>query len=192
MLNINFNPFPDLETKRFMLRRLSVDDVNEVYSLRSNPETMKYIPRPLLKNNDEALGHINMINEKIDANQGINWAICYKDNPKFIGLLGIFKIYEENFRAEIGYMILPDYHNQGIVTEALEAIIKYGFDVMNLHSLEAIIDPQNIASEKVLLKNGFIKEAHLIENEFAEGKFWDTVIYSLLKRNRLKTTIFEK
>ena len=86
-------------------------------------------------------------------------------------------------------MILPDYHNQGIVTEVLEAIIDYGFDDMNLHSLEAVIDPKNIASEKVLIKNGFIKEAHLIENEFAEGKFWDTVIYSLLKRNRLKTII---
>ena len=98
----------------------------------------------------------------------------------------MYKIDEPNFRSEIGYMILPEFNNQGIVTEAVKAVVDYGFDVMNLHSIEGIIDPGNLASEKVLQKNGFVKEAHLIENEFAEGKFWDTVIYSLLKRNRLK------
>ena len=52
-----------------------------------------------------------------------------------------------------------------------------------MHSIEAVIDPENIASERVLQKNGFVKEAHILENELYDGKFWDTVIYSLLKRN---------
>ncbi len=186
MLNINFNPFPVLETEKLILRRLNNDDVNEVLELRGNAETMKFIPRPLAKTTDDALAHIKTINDKIESNEGINWAICLKDNPKFIGLLGLYKIYKENFRAEIGYMILPDFNNRGIVSEAILAVNNYGFDVMNLHSIEAVIDPENFASEKVLIKNGFVKEAHLIENEFAESKFWDTVIYSLLKKNRLK------
>jgi ribosomal-protein-alanine N-acetyltransferase len=54
---------------------------------------------------------------------------------------------------------------------------------MNLHSIEAVIDPENSASEKVLQKIGFVKEAHILENELYDGKFWDTVIYSMLKRN---------
>ncbi|MBC7642022.1 MAG: GNAT family N-acetyltransferase [Flavobacterium sp.] len=186
MLNINFTPFPILETERLLLRCLNNDDINDVFALRSNPETMKFIPRPLLTNNDEALAHIKMINDKIDADEGINWAICLKNSSKFVGLLVLFKIYQENFRAEIGYMILPKYNNQGIVTESIREVVNYGFDIINLHSIEAIIDPENNASERVLLKNGFIKEAHILENEFAEGKFWDTVIYSLLKRNRLR------
>jgi ribosomal-protein-alanine N-acetyltransferase len=53
---------------------------------------------------------------------------------------------------------------------------------MQLHSIEAIIDPENRASERVLQKSGFVKEAHILENEFYDGKFLDTVIYSLLKR----------
>ena len=186
MLNINFNPFPVLETNRLVLRRIDNNDVNEVFALRSNPETMQFIPRPLVKNNDEALSHIKMINEKIDANEGINWVICTKNNPKFMGLLGLFKIYPENFRSEIGYMLLPEHNNQGYITEAIQEVINYGFDVMNLHSIEAIIDPENGASEKVLLKNGFKNEAHFVENMFAEGKFWDALVYSLLQRNRLK------
>ena len=184
MLNINFNPFPNLETDRLVLRRLNDNDAEAVLKMRGNPETMKFIPRPLHKNIDDALAHIKIINDNIDNNIGINWAISYKNSTHFIGLLGLYKIYEPNFRAEIGYMILNEFNNQGIVTEAVKAIIDYGFDVMNLHSIEGIIDPGNFASEKVLQKNGFVKEAHLIENEFAEGKFWDTVIYSLLKRNR--------
>ena len=185
MLNINFNPFPNLQTERLVLRQLNDNDAEAVLKMRGNPETMKFIPRPLHKNIDDALAHIKIINDKIDDNTGINWVISLKNNPNFIGLLGLYKIDEPNFRSEIGYMILPEFNNQGIVTEAVKAVVDYGFDVMNLHSIEGIIDPGNLASEKVLQKNGFVKEAHLIENEFAEGKFWDTVIYSLLKRNRL-------
>jgi ribosomal-protein-alanine N-acetyltransferase len=80
-------------------------------------------------------------------------------------------------------MILPQYNGQGIVTEAIKAVLEYGFEDMNMHSIEAVIDPDNSASERVLQKNGFIKEAHILENEYYDGKFWDTVIYSLLKRN---------
>ena len=186
MLNINFTPFPELETERLFLRKLNNDDAAAVLKMRGNAETMKFIPRPLHQNIDDALAHIKIINDKIDDNTGINWAISYKNTTDFIGLLGLYKIHETNFRAEIGYMILPKYNNHGIVAEAVKAVVDYGFDVMNLHSIEGVIDPGNFASEKVLIKNGFVKEAHLIENEFAEGKFWDTVIYSQLKRNKFK------
>ena len=80
-------------------------------------------------------------------------------------------------------MILPEYNGKGITSEAIKVVIEYGFEQMQLHSIEAVIDPENNASEKVLQKNGFVKEAHILENELWEGKFWDTVIYSLLKRN---------
>lgn len=183
MLTINFHPFKNLETERLLLRRVSNDDVNEILELRGNPETMKYIPRPLATNKDEALAHIKMINDKIEANEGINWAITIKGNSKLIGVIGHYRIQPENHRCEIGYMILPQYNGQGIVTEAVKVVLEYGFDDLQMHSIEGVIDPNNIASERVLLKNGFAKEAHILENEFWDGKFWDTVIYSLLKRN---------
>ena len=100
-----------------------------------------------------------------------------------IGFLGHYRIQPENHRAEIGYMILPQYQGKGYVTEAIKAVMEYGFNQMNLHSIEAVIDPENYASEKVLQKIGFVKEAHILENELYDGKFWDTVIYSMLKRN---------
>jgi len=183
MLNINFIPFPNLETDRLLLRRIDITDVNEIFALRSNKETMKYIPRPLAKTKEDALGHITMIEEKIENNEGINWAITLKCNPKLIGIIGHYRIKPEHFRAEIGYMLLPEYHGKGIITEAIKETVNYGFQIMKLHSIEAIIDPENYASEKVLQKSGFVKEAHLKENEYYEGRFLDTVIYSILNKH---------
>ncbi len=186
MLIFNFNPFPILESNRLTLRRLTQADVGSILELRGNAENMKFIPRPIAKTESDALEHLAMIDLKIENNEGINWAITLKSTKEFIGIIGHYCIKPENFRSEIGYMILPEFKNIGITTEAIKAVVDYGFDIMNLHSTEAIIDPKNSASEKVLQKNGFVKEAHFLENEFYDGQFLDTVIYSQLKRNRLK------
>lgn len=183
MITINFHPFQNIETERLLLRRLDENDAEEVFAMRSNPEIMKYIPRPLAKTKEDALEHIATIEGKIVDNTGINWGITIKGNPKIIGIIGHYRISPENHRAEIGYMSLPEHNGKGYITEAIKAVVAYGFEQMNLHSIEAIIDPGNIASERVLQKNGFVKEAHILENELWDDKFWDTVIYSLLKRN---------
>jgi [ribosomal protein S5]-alanine N-acetyltransferase len=180
---IQFSPFPILESERLVFRALNNDDAPEIQELRGDPKNMKYIPRPLVTNTKEALEHIKMIQDKIDSNEGINWAVTEKESGKFIGLMGHYRIKPEHFRCELGYMLLPQYHNKGYMTEAIKVVLEYGFNVMQMHSIEAVIDPRNLASEKVLLKNGFVKEAHILENEFYNGTFIDTVIYSILKRN---------
>mgnify|MGYP006374500647 FL=1 len=180
MLTINFSPFPILETERLILRRVLPSDVKEMFELRSNPETMKYIPRPLLTNHEEALAHIQMMEDKIETNEGINWAITLKGDDKMLGVIGHYRIKPEHYRAEVGYMILPEYHGKGITTEAVQCVVDYGFNTMQLHSIEGVIDPENEASERVLQKCGFVKEAHFKENEFYDGKFIDAVVYSKL------------
>ncbi len=180
MLTINFSPFPILETERLTLRRVLPSDVKEMFELRSNPETMKYIPRPLVTNYDEALAHIKMMEDKIETNEGINWAITLKGDDKMLGVIGHYRIKPEHYRAEVGYMILPEYHGKGITTEAVQCVVDYGFNTMQLHSIEGVIDPENEASQRVLQKCGFVKEAHFKENEFYDGKFIDAVVYSKL------------
>jgi len=181
MLDINFSPFPNLETERLYLRRVDANDAPEIFAMRSDAETMKYIPRPLVANLEEARAHAAMIDDKINNNEGINWAICLKSDPKMIGVIGHYRIKPEHYRSEIGYMLLPDFHGKGYVSEAVASMLEYGFNDMKLHSIEAIIDPGNEASAKVLEKNGFVREAHLKENEYFNGKFLDTVIYSILE-----------
>ena len=186
MLSVNFKPFPILESQRLIMRRITNSDVEPIFELRSDPETMKFVPRPLAASLEDALGHIATINSKIDNNEGINWAITCKENNSLIGIIGHYIIRKEHFRSEIGYMLLPRFNGKGFMTEAVGAVLRYGFEQMKLHSVEAIIDPGNYASARVLQKNGFVQEAHLRENEFYNGRFLDTVIFSKLSPESAK------
>ena len=183
MLEFNFTPFPNLETHRLNLRRLISTDVNEILALRSNPEIMKFIPRPLITTQEEALEFISAMDTNVNNNSVINWAITTKENDQLIGMIGYYRMKPENYRAEVGYILSAEYHGQGIMTEALQRVVQFGFEEMGLNSIEAVIDPENYGSEKVVLKNNFVKEGHFKEQAFFEGKFLDSVFYSLLKKN---------
>lgn len=181
-LNTNFSEFPVLTTANLILREVDEKDVDEVFFLRSDKEIMKYIPRPLAQTKQDALDRIQMFRDAREKEEGIHWTITQKGSDKLIGIISIFKIDKENLRSEIGYILHPDYQGKGIISEALQKIIEFGFEKINLHSLTAIIDPRNIASEKVLQRANFEKEAHFKEDCFYEGEFLDSVHYSILKK----------
>lgn len=182
MLQLNFTPFPKLESNRLCFRKLTHEDAPEVLKLRGDKKIMKFIPRPLATNINEALEHINLINGKIDENKDINWAITEKNSNKCIGIIGFYRTQPEHYRTEIGYMIDIDYWGKGYISEAVKVLLDYAFNTLNFHSIEAVIDSRHIASEKVLIKNGFRKEAHFIEDFFYNNEFSDTVKYGILKR----------
>ena len=180
MLAPDFTPFPILTTSRLVLRKITTDDVPELFIIRSDERIMKHIDRPRAKTNEDVNAFINLINNFEKNNDAINWAICFKDNPKLIGNVCFWRIEKENYRAEIGYTLHYDYWGKGIMNEVIKEVINYGFKEMKLHSIEANINPENEASAKLLEKNKFTREAYHKENYFFEGKFLDTVIYSLI------------
>ncbi|MEO5572405.1 MAG: GNAT family N-acetyltransferase [Bacteroidia bacterium] len=180
MLEINFNPFPELSTERLTLRQFTNEDVHELFVLRSDKKVMQFIPRPLAKTTDDILQLIQKVNEMISKNEGINWAVTLKNDSKVIGMIGYFRMAKEHYRAEVGYMLHPAYQGKGIMREALNTVIDYGFSVMKLHSMEAIVDPQNLPSAKLLERYGFTKAGFFKEHEFFDGKFFDSFYYTLL------------
>ena len=117
----------------------------------------------------------------LEAYKGINYGITIKGSDRIIGTVGFWNMSKPDGRAEIGYMLHGDFHQKGIMPEALTAVLKYGFEKMNLHSVEARVHPENSPSIRVLLKKGFKKEAHFRQNYFFEGAFLDTVAFGLLK-----------
>ena len=106
--------------------------------------------------------------------------IFFINLPKLIGTIGFWQIDKENYRAEIGYLLHPDQQGNGLMQEAIETVLQYGFQTMKLHSVEANVNPANIASIKLLEKKKFNKEAFFKENYYYNGKFLDTSVYSLL------------
>ncbi len=181
MLETNFSPFPEITTERLLLRELAIPDAPAVQPLRSNEDVMKYINRPLTLTVKDAEDWIGIVIDALVKNEGITWCMCLKDTPlELVGTIGLWRIEKENYRAEIGYMLAPSLHGKGIMNEAIEKVVDYGFRTMKLHSIEGRIDPRNIASGKVLQKTGFVKEAHFKEAYYMRGSFVDTAVYSIL------------
>ena len=180
MLNLEFDPFPTLLTERLILRQISLGDAEILFSMRSSEKMMAFIQRPLAKTIEDATKLIESIQEGLGKNESILWVISLKNDPKLIGTIGFWRTQPEHFRAEIGYLLHADYWQQGIMYEALVKVLEYGFNVMNCHSVEAHIDPRNTASQRLLEKAGFVKEAHFKEDFFWEGQFLDSAVYSKL------------
>lgn len=181
MLKPNFLPFPERSTERLLLRKFTLADAAAVMHLRSNPDVMKYINRPLTLTVADAEAWITIVLENLQKSDGINWCICLKEEPSVhVGNIGLWRLEKENYRAEIGYMLEPYLHGQGIMHEAVREVMNYGFRDMKLHSVEGCIDPRNIASGKVLEKAGFVQEAYFKENYFVRDHFADTAVYSIV------------
>jgi len=183
MLNINFKPFPILESDRLILRAVKPEDAQAVFEMRSDPRVMQYIDRPLATSIEDGQKKIKAIQEMVAEGSAVNWAITLKGNPKSIGNIGFWRFAPENFRIEIGYMLHPDHFRKGIMSEAMQMTLKYAFEVMNTNSIEARISPSNVPSVGVAEKNGFVKEAHFRENYYFDGKFLDTLVYCILRKD---------
>lgn len=180
MLTPNFHPFPVLTTERLILRQITFDDADDLFVLRSDERLMRYIGRPLAQTTEDALQLIKKIQDALEANDGISWGISLKADPKLIGTIGYWRIVKEHYRAEIGYLISLEQQGKGLMQEAIGVALDYAFSELQLHSIEANVNPANVASIKLLERNKFIKEAHFKENYFFNGVFHDTFIYSLL------------
>jgi ribosomal-protein-alanine N-acetyltransferase len=181
MIEFNFNPFPELTTERLLLRRITDADLPALFAMRRDRKIMQYIDRPIAVTIDDALALLTKMDDLIDTNEGINWAITIQGKPEMIGNIGYYRSQREHHRSEIGYMMIPECEGKGIMHEAMNACIKYGFGPMGLHTIEGVVNPANDKSIKVLERCGFVREGYYKENYYFNGTFLDTGVYSLLK-----------
>ncbi|MBC7947748.1 MAG: GNAT family N-acetyltransferase [Chitinophagaceae bacterium] len=180
MLDVNFSPFPVLTTERLSLRQIDFSDAEDLFRLRSDERVMRYIDRPIAKTVEDSMELIGRISGDLVANNGITWVITLRDDNRLIGTIGHWKLMKEHYRAEVGYLLDPRHQGKGIMREALAKILDYGFKELKLHSVEANVNPANSGSIRLLEGLRFRKEAHFRENYYYNGKFMDSLVYSLL------------
>src|SRR5688500_12084038 len=137
MRNKSFTPFPVLKTERLTLRQLVSDDANEIFALRSDGNVNKYLDRKPSKSIDDAKRFIQTIDENIQRNDSIYWAITLNGTDKLIGTICLFEFSDDNLKAEIGYELLPDFQGKGIMQEATSKVIDFGIQHIGLNSIEA-------------------------------------------------------
>ncbi|MEA1978897.1 MAG: GNAT family protein [Chloroflexota bacterium] len=182
-LDVVFGPFPQLETERLILRELRSDDAELLFSVLGDEEVTQFY-------DDEVFRDISQASEQIDAwtagfraRRCIRWAITQRKNREIIGTCGYYGFHSLHKRAGIGYELARSFWQQGIMTEALGAIIAFGFIRVGLNRIEAVVMPENEASVRLLGGLGFHQEGVLREyEEWGNKGCIDLKMFSLLRR----------
>jgi ribosomal-protein-alanine N-acetyltransferase len=159
--------FPVIETDRLVLRALNSDDADALLKLRSDEQVNLYIDRPPTKTVADAQAFI----DKILNTGSTYWVINLKNAPGLIGTICLWNFDAEKSMAEIGYELMPHHQGKGIMNEAIQAIIRYSLDELQLRVLAAITHPDNEASAKLLKRNGFVLDEvnEFVSKEDADG-----------------------
>ena len=181
-----FKSFPEFESERLLFRKILLSDVKDLLLIRSNDDVMRFMDVTRFESIADAEKWVHSVSESYDKETGIMWGIVEKQSNHFIGYFGFWRMIPEHCRAEIGYALKPEYWGRGYMYETINRMAEFGFENMKLHSIEANVNPDNEKSKKVLEKIGFKKEAYFRENYLFDGKFLDSIIYSLLENDLTK------
>lgn len=177
--------FPQLETERLLLRELKSTDAEAVYRYLSDPEVTRYLATPPHRSLKQTQDLLNFLVSLFEKGEGFRWGITLKAGDAagvVIGTCGYHAWAKDHFRAEIGYELARAYWGQGIMAEATEALLTFGFEQMALHRVEAMVLEGNRASARFLEKLGFQQEAVLRDYEFVQGRFRDVLLFALLSK----------
>ncbi|MBP6178042.1 MAG: GNAT family N-acetyltransferase [Anaerolineales bacterium] len=176
----SFENFPLLSTPNLILRDLRLTDLDDLYEYASDPEIDHYTPWDHYKNIEEARENLNDFLEAYEKHGFWAWGIEHRVDKKLIGIININKP-GYNRKVEVGYTIARKYWGQGLATEALQVLIQYGFEKLDVARIEAVILPENKASSKVLLKAGMKFEGLLRSYQVWKGKPSDLEMYAIVK-----------
>lgn len=177
-MTFKFIPFPIITTERLHLRKTTLEDTKVTHFLRSDKEVNKYIDRPIPTTLKDAEDFIQRITLESEIGKSINWSICLKENGQMVGSICLWNFSSDSKIGEVGYALDTKYHNQGIMSEALKAIIDFGFNELALEEIEAYTHRNNESSKRLLTKNQF----KLVESKNDKDNL-DNVIFSLKSIN---------
>lgn len=179
---IDWKYLPAIDAERVTLRWITDEDVDSLYSIFSDSEVMRYWSSPPLENREEAATLLDRIHQNFHERTYFQWGIARRTDNRVIGTTTLFHLDLSNRRAEIGYALGRDHWGQGYIQEALNALFAFAFDELDLHRLEADVDPRNARSIRTLERLGFQREGYLRERWHVAGDIQDALFYGLLKR----------
>jgi [ribosomal protein S5]-alanine N-acetyltransferase len=162
--------FPEIKTKRLLLRQFVKSDLQKVYEGLSHPDVIKHygISYDSL---EEAKAQLEWFTYLEKTKTGIWWAVCCRNTKQFYGAGGINNIDETNKKAELGYWLLPEYWSKGIMSESLPKIIDHAFNNLGLDMVEGVVETENEVCKKSIVRLGFFHDKSKDHTEFKNGKF---------------------
>jgi ribosomal-protein-alanine N-acetyltransferase len=179
------NAFPELLTERLRLRRIIASDVSAVLDLFGDERVVEFYDLARFTSPDQAEKMISQFDEMHAARKGIRWAITLRSEDRLIGTCGFNEWLKISRRGTLGYDLTPSHWNHGYMTEALRAVMDYGFKEMNLNRLEAYVMSGNLGSIQLLRKLGFQLEGVLRQRGFWKGAFHDLQLFASLREDAM-------
>ncbi len=181
----DFGSMPTFETDRLVLRQIDSDsDLDALFQLFADPEVARYTDTGPFESPNEAVEVMEWIDGIFTQRQGMRWALILKAaDDTLIGTAGYNQWHRSNNSAEIGYDLAQRYWGQGLMTEALEPLLAFGFEQMALNRIEADVTVGNEASMHVLTKLGFQREGLLRQRGFWKATYHDVWLFSLLRKD---------
>lgn len=176
-----YSSLPTMETERLVLRKIVLDDAEDMFAYGSDPEVSRYVTWNQHHSKSDTEEFVEFVLGQYEAGRLAPWGIEWKETGKIIGTIDFVSWNTNHHFAEIGYVIARNHWGKGITTEAVKELIKYGFTKMGLVRVQAKCFVENIGSERVMEKAGMKFEGILRKSMLIKGKHRDLKMYSILK-----------
>lgn len=163
-----------------MLRQATQEDAEAIFALFSDPNVTQFHDLDTFTHLDEAVGVVGRRAKGFETGRGIRWGIACKPSNYLVGSCGFTWDKAVN-AAGVGYELASQFWRQGIMSEALRAILNYGFEVKGVQFVTAEIMLDNVASRRLLEKLGFQSQGILRERGFWKGKHHDLEEFRLMR-----------
>jgi ribosomal-protein-alanine N-acetyltransferase len=174
--------FPVIETKRLRLRKPIDEDVKPLFELCQDEAVMLYYGNEPFNEEPQAQKELDWFLKIWREGTGTRWIISLKGKDNFIGEIGFYNYEKKHKKAEIGYKLVRQHWRKGYMSEALESMLDYMYNTMDLNRIQALVDPRNTASFILLEKQGFQREGVLRDYEYERGDYVDLIMLSILRR----------
>lgn len=173
---------PTLETERLILRKMVLNDAEAVFAYASNSEVSRYTLWETHRSIEDSRAFLEFATQKYENGGEPDWGIVYRGNGCLVGACGLVNWEAEHARAEVGFVLSREYWGRGLMSEAVRAILRFGFERMNLNRIEARCIAENAASARVMEKAGMFYEGTLRQREYIKGTYRDIKLYAILKK----------
>ncbi len=170
-----------LETERLVLRPLQPEDAAGLLALYAIPAVTEFTEIPTMTEEAQARRWIEELDDLRRAGRGLRWGVFDRESGGLIGTVGFHHWEQARRRAEVSYDLSPRWWGQGYMREALQAVLQFGFERLNLHRIEALVDPRDTRSQNLLYGLGFKMEGVLRDHDFIKDHFQDDMVFALLE-----------
>jgi ribosomal-protein-alanine N-acetyltransferase len=173
--------FPELTTRRLRLRRFQTGDVDGLHACFGDPEAMRFWNTPPNRSPEQTARWVQALAKAKSPHTWLGWAVAEKRSDRCIGMVNYHHREPRNRKLEIGYILAPARQGKGLMTEALQAMLGYCFEQLDVHRVEALIQPDNAASIRLAIRLGFLLEGGPLRDYWRVGKSYrSTMMYARL------------